>query len=58
MSSLFYCFEKCLTFMNTYIIGKKNQFDIIALKKKKKFYNHLNMKDITGTYYAHTKRVS
>ena len=38
------------------MIGK-NSMKFYYLKKKKDFYSHLNMEDITDADYAHTKRI-
>ena len=52
--SLFYCCEQVLIFMNIWIIGKNLIKRHYLKKKKKDFYSHLNMEDITD---AHAKRV-
>ena len=39
-------------------MGLWEKFNEKLLPEKKDFYSHLNMKDITGAYYAHAKRIS
>ena len=43
--SLFYCFEKVFTDINTWLIGKT------SLVEKEDFYSHLNMENITDVDY-------
>ena len=33
------------------------KFDKASLPEKEDFYSHLNMKDITDTDYAHSKKI-
>ena len=54
--SLFYCCKKVFILMNARMI-RKNLMKHHYLKKKD-FYSHLNMEDITDVDYEQTKRVS
>ena len=51
--SLFYCCGKVFIFMSIWMIGKNSMKHL----KKKDFYSHLNMEDITDTDYARAKIV-
>ena len=53
--SLFYYCENVFTVMNTWIIGRNSMKHHYL--KKKKFYSHLHMENITDADYAHAKRV-
>ena len=53
---MFYCWENVFTLSNIYLWLGITQWNIINWKKKD-FYSHLNMEDITDAYYAHAKRV-
>ena len=53
--SLFYCCEKVFTHTNIWRIGK-NLMTFYYLKKKF-FYSHLIMEDVTDADYVHAKRV-
>ena len=37
-------------------MNDQEKFNEASLPKAEHFYNHLNMEDITGADYAHTKR--
>ena len=52
--NLFCCCEKLLTYMNTWMIGKTSLKRYYL--KQKRFYNHLNIEDITGADHMHVKR--
>ena len=61
-TSLFYCCDRCLliygwlnTWMNTWMV-RKNLTKHHFLKKKKDFYSHLNMEDITDADYTPRQR--
>ena len=43
--------------MNIWMIGKNSMNYHYLKKKKKDFYSHLNMEDITDADYMHAKRV-
>ena len=44
--------------MNIWMIGKNlMKYHCLKKKKKKDFYGHLNMEDITDADYRHPKRV-
>ena len=49
--SLFYCCEKVFILINIWVIGKNR------IQKKKTFYSHLNMENITETNFLHAKRI-
>ena len=55
MISLFFCCKKVFILMNIWMI-RKNSVKYFCLKKKI-FYSHLNIGDITDEDYAHAKRV-
>ena len=52
--NLFCCCEKLFTYMNTRTIGKTSLKRYYL--KQKRFYNHLNIEDITGADHMHVKR--
>ena len=52
--SLFYCCETMFILMNILMFGKNSMKH--RYLKKKDFYSHLNMEDITDEDYAHTER--
>ena len=54
ISFLYYC-KKVFILMNIWMIGKRSVKHHYL--KKKIFYSHLSMEDITGADYAHKKRV-
>ena len=55
MISLFFCCKKVFILMNIWMI-RKNSVKYFCLKKKI-FYIHLNIGDITDEDYAHAKRI-